>query len=279
MEFGGYRCDAVEMCDFLLDGGAMFGVVPKPLWEKKIPADEKNRIPLKSRSLLLQGHGRRILIDTGCGTKFSEKELAIYGVTATRSPDEALADFGLATDDITDVILTHLHFDHAGGNTFRHGDAALPTFANATYHTQEKQLSWAKNPTMRDRASFFPDDWEPMEKTGRLNVVQGDNLPLPNISLLFSDGHTFGQQLPLIGDDKGKLLYCGDLIPTSAHLPIPWHMGYDNQPLVIMEEKNRVLAQAMAENWTLFFEHDPKMAAATIEKKGRYASVKKEISL
>ncbi|MCG8471134.1 MAG: MBL fold metallo-hydrolase [Desulfobacterales bacterium] len=279
MEFGGYQCHAVEMCDFLLDGGAMFGVVPKPLWEKKIPSDGKNRIPLKSRSLLLQGHGRNILIDTGCGTKFSEKELAIYGVSATQSPDEALSAFGLTSADITDVILTHLHFDHAGGNTFLKDGEAHPTFQNATYYTQKRHLKCAKNPTKRDRASFFPQDWAPMEKSGQLKVVDGDALELPFISLLFSDGHTFGQQLPLIGEKERKLLYCGDLVPTSAHLPTAWHMGYDNQPLVIMEEKEAILGQAVQEGWTLFFEHDPFCMAATITQGKRGVQILKEITL
>lgn len=268
MNVGGYSCHAVEMCDFLLDGGAMFGVVPKPLWEAKIPADMKNRIPLKARSLLLCGHGRTILVDTGCGTKFSEKELAIYGVTATRSPDEALRDHGLSTSDVTDVILTHLHFDHAGGSTFLRDGKAVPTFPNATYYTQKRQLNWAKSPTLRDRASFFPENWVPMEKSGQLTVLDGDALPLKGIELLFSDGHTFGQQLPLIHGESSALLYCGDLIPTSAHIPVPWHMGYDNQPLVIMAEKERILKEAAEKGWILFFEHDPAIAAATL-KMGR----------
>ena len=268
MEFGGYRCHAVEMCDFLLDGGAMFGVVPRPLWEKKIPPDTKNRIPLKARPLLLQGHGRNILVDTGCGTKFSDKELAIYGVSATRSPDEALAEFGVSTADITDVILTHLHFDHAGGSTHLENGVAVPSFPKATYYTQKRQLNWAKNPTLRDKASFFTENWAPMEKSGQLSVLDGNELPLPGVELLFSDGHTCAQQLPLIRDGKQGLLYCGDLIPTSAHIPTPWHMGYDNQPLLIMSEKERTLKDALAGNWTLFFEHDPTVAAATL-KEGR----------
>ncbi|WP_300667467.1 MBL fold metallo-hydrolase [Desulfoluna sp.] len=268
MDVGGYKCHAVEMCDFLLDGGAMFGVVPKPLWDRKIPSDAKNRIPLKSRSLLLCGHGRNILIDTGCGTKFSEKELAIYGVTATRSPDEALRDYGLSTAEITDVILTHLHFDHAGGTTFLKEGNAVPTFPNATYYIQKRQLNWAKYPTLRDRASFFAENWTPMETNGQLRVLDGNNLPIDGIELLFSDGHTCGQQLPLITGETESLLFCGDLIPTSAHIPIPWHMGYDNQPLLIMSEKEGVLKQAVAKNWTLFFEHDPTVAAATV-KEGR----------
>ncbi|VFQ43507.1 MBL fold metallo-hydrolase [Desulfoluna butyratoxydans] len=268
MEFGGYRCHGVEMCDFLLDGGAMFGVVPKPLWEKKIASDDKNRIPLKARSLLLRGNGRNILVDTGCGTKFSDKELAIYGVTSTRSPDQALSDFGLSTAEITDVILTHLHFDHAGGTTFLKDGKAVPTFPNATYYTQKRQLNWAKHPTLRDRASFFAENWAPMEESGQLTVLDGNTLPIDGIDLLFSDGHTCGQQLPLIHGEEGALLYCGDLIPTSAHIPVPWHMGYDNQPLLIMSEKENVLKQAVAGNWTLFFEHDPAIAAATV-KEGR----------
>lgn len=268
MEWGGYRCHAVETCRFILDGGAMFGVVPKSLWERKMPADEQNRIPLIARSLLLCGHGRNIIVDTGCGTKFSEKELAIYGVTYTRSLDEALANYNLSTAEITDVILTHLHFDHAGGATRLQGEEAVPTFPNATYYTQKRQLDWAKNPTLRDRASFLAENWVPMEKSGQLAVLDGNELPLPHIDLLFSDGHTCGQQLPLIRDEAGSLLYCGDLIPTSAHIPVPWHMGYDNQPLVIMAEKETTLRRAVKENWTLFFEHDPTISAATL-KEGR----------
>lgn len=265
MEVGEYRCHGVTMCEFLLDGGAMFGVVPKPLWEQKIPSDAKNRISLTARALLLCGHGRKILVDTGCGTKFSDKERAIYGVTATRSPDEALKAFGLEAAEITDVILTHLHFDHAGGATFLKDGKCLPTFPNATYYTQKRQLNWAQNPTRRDRASFFAENWAPLEETGQLRVLDGNTLPIPGIDLLFSNGHTCGQQLPLIHGETGSLFYCGDLIPTAAHLPLPWHMGYDNQPLLIMAEKEGVLKQALAKNWTLFFEHDPSVTAATVK--------------
>ncbi len=268
MEWGGYRCHAMETCRFILDGGAMFGVVPKSLWERKIPADDKNRIPLIARSLLLRGHGRTILVDTGCGTKFSEKELAIYGVTHIQSLDDSLTNYDLTPADITDVILTHLHFDHAGGTTYLQGEEVVPTFPNATYYTQRRQLHWAKNPTLRDRASFLVENWAPLEKSGQLRVLNGNELPLTNIELLFSDGHTCGQQLPLIKDTDSALLYCGDLIPTSAHIPIAWGMGYDNQPLVIMAEKEATLARAVKENWTLFFEHDPAICAVTL-KEGR----------
>lgn len=266
MKIGSYQIHTLETGAFALDGGAMFGVVPKTLWGKKIAADEKNRIGMHLRCLLLQGDGRNILIDCGMGTKWNEKMCEIYRLDYSQfTLDKALAEHHLTTDKITDVILTHLHFDHAGGSTFQDATGKLiPTFPNATYYTQKQNLDWASNPTEKDRASYIKEDWEPLQKAGVLKIVDGEKEILPGVHVKRFFGHTQAIQLPLLDDGKNKLFFCGDVIPTSPHLGIPWVMGYDNFPLTTMKEKKQILSAAAQENWVLVFEHCPLMAAGTV---------------
>lgn len=268
MQIGSYRVSTIETGAFALDGGAMFGVVPKTLWGKRIAVDERNRIDMRLRCLLLRGDGRNILIDCGMGTKWDEKMRDIYRLDYSRfTLDKALAAHNLTTDKITDVLLTHLHFDHAGGSTLRDaGGKLVPTFPNATYYIQKQNLDWAENPTEKDRASYIKEDWEPLQKSGVLKKVEGEGEILPGIRVKLFFGHTQGIQLPLLDDGKTKLFFCGDVIPTSLHLGVPWVMGYDNFPLTTIQEKKHILSAAAQENWILVFEHCPAVAAARIEK-------------
>ncbi|MFZ2634576.1 MAG: MBL fold metallo-hydrolase [Desulfosalsimonadaceae bacterium] len=271
MQFGDYDCSTVVMDSFLLDGGAMFGVVPKKLWEKEIPADSENRIPLTSRSLVIRGRGRVILVDNGVGDKLPARFKKIYGIAVSaQSMDERLAPLSLSAADITDVILTHLHFDHAGGSTILAGGKVRPTFPNAAYHVQKSQWDLACHPSLRDRSSYIPDNFLPLLEHSVLNLLDGpvDDF-FEGIDLIVTNGHTAGQQHPLISGPGRSLFFCADLIPTAAHLPIPWHMAYDNHPIGIMDEKAAFLNRAVAENWILCFEHDPVTAAASIRKDGQ----------
>lgn len=273
---GPYRVHAVPTGLFGLDGGAMFGTVPKVLWEKSNPPDELNRIAMEARALLLissektaNGKPRIVLIDTGIGSDFVEKYgeklgakfQEMYAVDhGATSLEVSLQTLKLTTDAITDVILTHLHFDHAGAATKWSASAGrlVPTFANATYYVQRANLETAKAPNRREKASYFPAAFEPLLAAGVLKILDGrvDNL-LPGISVAVSDGHTSGQQYVRISDGETTLYYCGDVIPTSSHVRLPWVMGYDLRPLDLIEEKSRLLEQAARESAYLFFEHDP----------------------
>jgi len=267
MNIGGYKIKVIEMTTFALDGGAMFGVIPKPLWERTYTqADEKNRINMTTRLLLLEGNGKKILIDTGIGNKFDDKFGDIYKINRDESNVElALKSYGYNPDDITDVILTHLHFDHVGGATKMEKGELLPTFKNAEYYVQQEQYKWAMNPTPKDRASFIPDNYVPLLNHNRLNLIGGEGTLFPNIDVIPIDGHTKGMQMVKIHDDKETILYITDLCPTSAHILAPYFMGYDNFPLTVLEEKQRYLPMAYEDNWTIFFEHDAYTQAAKIE--------------
>ena len=268
MKIGSYKIHTIETGEFALDGGAMFGVVPKTLWGKRIGVDDKNRIDMRLRCLLLQGDGKNILIDCGMGTKWDEKMSSIYRLDYSRfTLEKALAAHNLTTDKITDVILTHLHFDHAGGSTHAEkGGRLVPTFPRATYYVQKENLDWAKNPKLKDRASYIKEDWEPLINEGVLKIIEGEKEILPGIQARLFYGHTSGIQLPFISDGKNKIFFCGDVIPTSLHLGVPWVMAYDNFPLTTIEEKKKILEQAVKEKWMLVFEHCPHIAAAFVEQ-------------
>lgn len=268
MNISPYTLHSIETGDFALDGGAMFGIIPKPLWDKKNQADERNRINLRLRALLISGNGKNILVDDGIGTKDDAKFADIYKVDHSRfTLEKSLAEYNLTCNDITDVILTHFHFDHAGGSTKidEHGNL-VPTFPNATYYIQRKNLAWAKSPSEKDQASFTRANFEPLIKTNLLKELDGPTTLFPGIEIIVVNGHTESQQLVKIGCQPITLLYCGDLIPTSAHIPIPWVMGYDNFPITTLEEKKKILEQAVKENWILFFEHCPLTAACRVIK-------------
>jgi len=263
MKIGPYNLHAIETGEFALDGGAMFGIIPKVLWEKKIPADEKNRITLRLRALLISGDGKNILVDDGIGTKDDDKFANIYKVDHSRfTLESSLSKYNLTCGDITDVILTHFHFDHAGGSTkLDKSGKIVPAFPNATYHIQRRNLEWAKDPSEKDHASFTRANFEPLIEAGILRELDGPCTLFPGIEIVVVEGHTEAQQLVKISDGKTTLLYCGDLIPTSAHVPTPWIMGYDNHPITTLSEKKNILEKAVSEKWILFFEHCPIMAA------------------
>lgn len=251
----------------------MFGVVPKPLWSRGTPADEANRIDLATRLLFIEDttatRKRRILVDTGFGDKFPEKQRSQFKITQPQGGvREACVTAGVDPSTITDVILTHLHFDHAGGATMAKDDGYVATFENATYHLQRRAWKWAEHPTERDSGSFRTADFQALANNGQLHLFDGPLELFPGVSLIVSEGHTVAQQLVLIdGDDEGKLLYCADVVPTKAHLRLPWVMGYDLYPLTTLEEKRMLLAQGLEEDWTLFFEHDPNLEACTLAEK------------
>lgn len=265
MKIGGYDITPVTAGNFGLDGGAMFGIIPKLLWEKQVRSDNKNRIDLTARVLLLQGHGRNILVDTGLGDKWSEHHRNIYKIDpASLHFHKSLAELGVTRQDITDVILTHLHFDHAGGATSMENGELIPSFPNATYYIQRKNWEWANNPSPKDAGSYLKENFVPLHSHGVLEFVEEEEEIFPGIRMILSEGHTIAQQLPLLRDDEHTLFYCGDLIPTAAHLPLPWGMGYDNFPLTVIKEKEQILKQAAEEHWILVLEHDPGTSAITV---------------
>ena len=269
MQVGSYSVTVIEAERFRLDGGAMFGVVPKPLWSRSHPPDEKNRIQMVTRCLLARGEGRVVLVDTGLGDDWSEKEREIYAIENGRhSILAALAARGVAASDVTDVVLTHLHFDHAGGAVTRGQGGLAPAFANARYHVQESQYRWALDPTEKDRRSFRPDTFVPLEASGRLARVDGEAEILPGIHVLPTQGHTIGHQIVRIGEGPGSIVYCGDLIPMAAHLPLPWVMSYDLHPVTTMNEKRALLRQAADQEWILVLEHDPFQQAVRVARQG-----------
>lgn len=270
-KFGDNTIYSIETGRFALDGGAMFGTVPKVLWDKQIPSDTDNRIEMALRTLLIQTENRNILIDTGMGHKWNDKQKAMYNLTNEKyTLHESLKEIGLSESDVTDVILTHLHFDHAGGATKRDGNEMIPTFENAQYYVQKKNYDWAINPNERERASYLPENFESLVNNKRLNFVEGNEEIFPGISVLTSDGHTIGMQCVKISGGDTTVTYCADLIPTSAHIPVPWIMGYDIQPLVILDEKKKFLKQAFEENWILFFEHDPLTGSCRVAEGKKY---------
>lgn len=267
MTLGDYELHAIDTGRFGLDGGAMFGVVPKPLWSRSNPPDDRNRIELAARALLLVGRGKTILVDNGNGSKFTDKQIDIYRLdTSLFDLTRSLAVHGVAPQDITDVILTHLHFDHAGGSTVRIDGELTPAFPRARYYVQRSQWNQAVNPTEKDRGSFMPDDFLPLMEHGVLELLDGEGELFPGISLLIVNGHTSGLQLPLITGGSATVLYCCDLFPTISHVPLPYIMAYDLRPMVTLEEKKKLLPRAFEEGWTLFFEHDPAVTAGKLKK-------------
>lgn len=255
---------------FGLDGGAMFGVVPKPLWEKSNPADERNRIDLALRGLLLKGESGIVLVDCGAGSKWTEKLRDIYKFEEAGGVDDVLGRAGVRREEITHVVISHLHFDHAGGCTERQGGKIVPTFPQAKYFVQKRHISWAREPSLRDRASFVKEDFEPLLEKGVLVEVDGAAEILPGLWVEPTDGHTPGLEVVRVRLDVGKhVVFPSDIMPTVSHVPLPWVMGYDLQPVVTVSEKERILERAAREGDIVVFEHDPKVAAAEIAQGGK----------
>jgi glyoxylase-like metal-dependent hydrolase (beta-lactamase superfamily II) len=260
-----------------LDGGAMFGVVPKTLWERKIAADERNRIPLGMRCLLIEHPDGLVLVDTGAGNKEPEKFYGIYGIenspvgaTGPTQLESALAAAGFSADAVTMVINTHLHFDHAGGNTRRGEDGgAVPSFPNARYVVRRGEWEWAHRANERTSASYFPHNYEPLVQSKQLELVDDDREILPGIALRRTPGHTPHHQSIVVESGAERLLYLADVCPTSAHVPLPWIMGYDVEPLVTLESKRQLWTEAVDEGWTVMFEHDAEVAFGRIVGDGK----------
>jgi glyoxylase-like metal-dependent hydrolase (beta-lactamase superfamily II) len=276
MQIGKYKLTIIESGFFALDGGAMFGIIPKALWQKTNPPDEVNRIKMSTRNLLLESDSKKILIDTGMGDKWDEKLKSIYAIDERISMKSALAHNGLKTEDITDVILTHLHFDHTGGSTVSLNGELEPAFTNAKYYVQKHNFDWAINPSDRDKGSYIKENFQPLFEEGVLNFINGNEKFDDEIEFIVINGHTFGQQMVKISDGSITFLFCADLIPTFTHIPLPYIMGYDLQPLGTLDEKKKYLKIALDENWKLFFGHDPEIRFATVKKIGEGYSVDKK---
>jgi glyoxylase-like metal-dependent hydrolase (beta-lactamase superfamily II) len=245
-----------------LDGGAMFGVVPKTLWSRRLAADDKNRIPMGMRCLLVEHEQGLVLFDTGSGNKETPKFHDIYGIqnrgAAGRTAlEDGIRAAGFSPDDIALVVNTHLHFDHAGGNTWRTPSGeVLPTFPNARYVVQAGERAYAEHPNERTTASYFPANWAPVMERDRFDFVSGEREILPGITVRPTPGHTPHHQSVLVRSGGETLCFLGDVVPTAHHLPLPWIMGYDVEPLVTLESKRALLADAVREEWLLVFEHD-----------------------
>ena len=250
-----------------LDGGAMFGVVPKVMWSKLYPCDENNLCNWIMRCLLVVDGDRKILIDTGIGTKQPEKFFANYYLNGEASLDKSLASIGFSVDDITDVILTHLHFDHCGDAIRWNADKSdyVPTFKNATYYTSRKQWEWATNPNNREKASFLKENILPIKEKGNLRLIEQDGELFPNVSVRLFYGHTDGQMIPLIRYKDSTVVFMADVLPSAAHIPLPYVMSYDTRPLITLEEKEKFLKEAAQNGYILFFEHDLYHEACTVE--------------
>ncbi len=250
---------------FKLDGGAMFGVVPKTLWNRHNPTDEKNLCSWAMRCLLIEDGNRLILIDTGLGNKQDEKFFSFYDLHGDATLISSIKKAGHAPEDITDVILTHLHFDHVGGAVKYNNNRTLaPVFPNAVYWSDVDHWAWATDPNPREKASFLKENILPLQESGQLKFTEKGKSPFDNIDLMYVNGHTEQMMLPVINYNNQKIVFAADLIPSSYHLPLPWVMSYDVRPLLSMTEKEKVLQNAASENWILLFEHDPLYEAATV---------------
>lgn len=274
MKLGNFEIYPVSAGRFALDGGAMFGVVPKVLWERCCPADEMNRIPLSITALLVRAHGKHILVDTGIGTKENGKFERMFAVERAPSLSESLNRLGLHPEDIDLVINTHLHFDHAGGNTMRGESGSLrPAFPKATYAVQQGEFDDAAAANERTKASYRRDNFMPLTEHRRWEFLRGDTELVPGVKVIVTAGHTRWHQSVKIESEGQVAFFLGDLIPTASHLPLPYIMGYDLFPIQTLETKRWVLDRAVQERWLLLFEHDPAIRGGYVRKdqEGKYS--------
>lgn len=276
MQFGDYRVEIVPDTEFRLDGGAMFGVVPFPLWSKVCPPDDKNRIRMNMNCLFIETSTERILIETGIGEKWPPKLADIYGIKRERSLLDSLrAITGVGAEDISIVVNTHLHFDHAGGNS-RLDDAgnAVPTFPNARYLVSRHEYEHAEAPLERDRASYMPENWRPLKETGQLELKESDYEIAPGVNMETVTGHNHSMQCLRLTRDGRTLYSFADLVPMRAHVPFAWIMGYDLYPVETLEGKKRLLPQAARENWLCYFYHDPDVPLCrVVEEDGKLRAI------
>lgn len=276
---GEWKVIVLETGDFRLDGGAMMGSVPKVLWEQTNPADELNRINLSLRCLLLDNGSKRVLIETGMGNKFNDKFKSMFAIKQSSNPlSDTLGKYGYIPESITDVILTHLHFDHSGGAlNCNENEVLVPAFTNAKYHVSESNWKLGVAPNPRDRASYLNENYLPLKDAGVLNLIADNSEILSGISSYIVNGHTTGQQLIKVESEGEVLVFCSDLIPLRSHLKLPWIMGYDLNALLSLKEKTKFLQEAVDGDWWLFFYHDPKTIAVKIEKGDKHYNVVKEV--
>ena len=272
-----WKIKILETGSFKLDGGAMMGSVPKVLWNKTNPSDHLNRIDLSMRCLLLDNGTDIILIETGIGNKNSKKFIDMFCIEQSQFPlKDELKKNGYNLEDITHVILTHLHFDHAGGATYFDGKNIVPPFPNAEYIISKSNWDAGINPSPKDRASYLPENFISIKENNQLRLVDDNQEIMDSIDGLAFYGHTTGQQLIRVKGDSDSLIFCSDLIPLRSHLKVPWIMGYDLNAMKTLEEKTSFLNEASRENWLLFFYHDPKTVAVRIKKDEKYYKVIKE---
>lgn len=279
MKFGEFRIEIVSDTEFKLDGGAMFGVVPRVLWERVATPDEQNRIRMQTYCLFVETATEKILIETGMGEKWSEKQAKIYGINRTKSLAENLFDTtGYKPEDISIVVNTHLHFDHCGGNTRKtESGEIVPAFPNAQYFVGENEFNHAENPTERDQASYIPENWEILKKTSQFELKPSVYEVVSGITMTEMRGHNGSMQTVKIESD-GEVLYSfSDLIPTTHHISLPWIMGYDLFPLETLENKKKLLPQAVENNWLCWFYHDAEKPLCRLtETDGKLLPVKLE---
>lgn len=249
---------------FKLDGGAMFGVVPKTIWQKTNPADENNLCPLAMRCLLVVDGKRAMLIDNGCGDKQSEKFFSYYYLHGDDSLVKSLAKMGMSPDDVTDNLLSHLHFDHCGGGVIREGEKVKTLFSNATYWSNTHHWKWATEPNLREKPSFLPENILPMKETGQLKFVE-DDFKFSGVEILYASGHTDKMMLPKIQYKGRTIVFVADLLPTVGHIPLSYVMGYDTRPLISLQEKENFLKEAVANHYVLFLGHDPVNECCTVK--------------
>jgi glyoxylase-like metal-dependent hydrolase (beta-lactamase superfamily II) len=259
MQIGDYRVEIIPDTEFRLDGGAMFGVVPRNLWAQVCPPDDLNRIRMNMNCVFIDTGHEKVLIETGIGDKWTPHQTAMYGIERERPLTETLrAKTGVAADEISIVVNTHLHFDHAGGNTIKNVDGeVVPTFKNARYFVSVAELEHAETPSERDRASYLPDNWVPLRESGRLETREGDYEVVPGLQMQTEPGHNRSMQCWRLDRGGNTIFGFADLVPMRAHIRPPWIMGYDLFPLETLEAKKRLLPKAVEEQWLCLFYHDP----------------------
>ena len=280
MDFGDYRVEVVPDCEFRLDGGAMFGVVPRNLWSKQCPPDDQNRIRMNMNCVFIDTGSERVLIETGIGDKWSDKHRAMYGIERTRSLSESVqATTGVPAEDVTIVVNTHLHFDHAGGNTLRDESGNIRSqFPNARYFISRAEYEHAESPTDRDKASYFPENWQPLRESGQLELKPDTYEVVAGLTMETYPGHNRSMQCWRLNRNGETLFGFADLVPMRAHVPFAWVMGYDLYPVETVEAKKKLLPQAARENWTCLFYHDPEQPLAKIgEQEGRFRALQVDV--